>query len=237
MPSHVLLLPLLLGLTAPPVNSEAARDLRIHPLRETLEIRTDQDWAEDWGLRAEEWLRYRQLQQGPLGLYSPHLDPLTALGIEARSDEERRRYAELQVRAESTRVIKELAYQRAYDLAWKRLYPGLRPVDLLESRNPSSLVLHSQDRLALFVRDNCWACNRQVRKLQAEGVEFDVYMIGSGNDDARLQRWAKQVALDPLRVREGRVTLNHDAGRWSRLGVSGDLPALVREVDGQWQRQ
>ncbi|HNH65053.1 MAG TPA: TIGR03759 family integrating conjugative element protein, partial [Thauera aminoaromatica] len=57
----------------------------------------DERLARDWGLRPEEWARYRQLMQGPLGIYSPNLDPLTALGIEARSDEERNRYAELQV--------------------------------------------------------------------------------------------------------------------------------------------
>ena len=64
----------------------------------------DERHARDWGLRSEEWARYRQLMQGPLGVHSPQLDPLTALGIEARSEEERRRYAELQVQAEAQRV-------------------------------------------------------------------------------------------------------------------------------------
>ena len=48
--------------------------------------------------------------EGPLGIHSPNLDPLSALGIEARSDEERRRYAELQVQIEARRVEKLLAY-------------------------------------------------------------------------------------------------------------------------------
>ncbi len=52
----------------------------------------DERQAREWGLHPEEWARYRQLMQGPLGIYSPQLDPLTALGIEARSEEERRRY-------------------------------------------------------------------------------------------------------------------------------------------------
>ncbi|CAI1238321.1 hypothetical protein [Serratia ficaria] len=68
--------------------------------------------ARDWGLRQEEWTRYREVMRGPLGIFSPNLDPLTALGIEARSDEERRRYAELQVQIEARRVEKTLAYQR-----------------------------------------------------------------------------------------------------------------------------
>ncbi|MFL4110810.1 TIGR03759 family integrating conjugative element protein, partial [Pseudomonas aeruginosa] len=73
--------------------------------------------ASDWGLQPQEWARYRELMDGPLGIYSPNLDPLSALGIEARTDEERRRYAELQVQVEARRVEQLLAYQRAYDEA------------------------------------------------------------------------------------------------------------------------
>lgn len=205
--------------------------------RTSREIRSDTQLAQDWGLRSDEWARYRQLQQGPLGVYSPNLDPLTALGIEARNDEERRRIAELQVRAESARVTKELAYQRAYDQAWKRLYPTLQRVTLTGATNSSPVRLQGNGRLALFIEDNCMACNLLVKKLQSERRDFDLYMVGSDNDDTRLRHWAQRMALNPRSVRERRITLNHDAGRWRNLGVAGDLPALVREVDGQWQRQ
>ncbi|MEI4788683.1 TIGR03759 family integrating conjugative element protein, partial [Pseudomonas aeruginosa] len=80
----------------------------------TLKQKTSQsDLAQEWGLNQQEWTRYQTLMQGPRGVYSPGIDPLTALGIEARSAEERRRYADLQVQAERRRVEKELAYQRA----------------------------------------------------------------------------------------------------------------------------
>ena len=70
----------------------------------------DDRTASEWGLQPQEWTRYRELMDGPLGIYSPNLDPLSALGIEARTDEERRRYAELQVQVEARRVEKLLAY-------------------------------------------------------------------------------------------------------------------------------
>lgn len=228
---------LLIGLASALADGEASSDTRLSRQRDSDETRSDEQRAQDWGLRSDEWARYRQLQQGPLGMYSPNLDPLTALGIEARNEEERRHIAELQVRAESVRVTKELAYQRAYDQAWQRLYPTLQRVALTGAGNSSPVRLQGNGRLALFVEDNCMACTLQVKKLQAAGSEFDLYMVGSDDDDARLRQWVQRVALDPRRVRERRITLNHDAGRWNNLGVAGGLPALVREVNGQWQRQ
>ena len=112
--------------SAPVANSRVIPSLA----QNSTDAGLDERLARDWGLRPEEWARYRQLMQGPLGIYSPNLDPLTALGIEARSDEERNRYAELQVQAESRRVGKMLAYQRAYDAAWQRVFPGQQRVNL-----------------------------------------------------------------------------------------------------------
>ena len=74
-------------------------------------------------------------------------------------------------------------------------------------------------------------------RLQAEGANFDIYVVGSRGDDARIREWARRTRIDPAKVRNGHITLNHDAGRWLSLGVQGDLPAVVRQVGGQWQRQ
>lgn len=192
--------------------------------------------AHDWGLQSEEWARYRRLMQGPVGIYSPNLDPLTALGIEARSDAERRHYAELQVQAEAHRVEKILAYQRAYDDAWKRLHPGMQVVNLPGAERSDALT-RDLGRLAVFVKDNCPACAARVQQLQAAGDAFDLYLVGSRQDDARVRAWASQVGIDPAKVRARTITLNHDAGRWLSIGAEGELPAVVREIDGQWQRQ
>ena len=216
--------------TTPTVPARTAQS----QVRDSADVALDERLAKDWGLRPEEWARYRQVMQGPLGIYSPNLDPLTALGIEARSDEERKRYAELQVKAESRRVDKTLAYQRAYDAAWKRLYPGQLRVNLPGA--PSSTASNKgSGRLAVFVKANCVPCEQRVRQLQAAGTAFDVYMVGSRQEDARIRQWATQAGIDAGRVRARAITLNHDAGRWLSLGLPGELPAVVREVNGQWQ--
>jgi integrating conjugative element protein (TIGR03759 family) len=204
--------------------------------RPAVDAKLEERPARDWGLQAEEWTRYRHLMRGPTGIYSPNLDPLTALGIEARSDQERRHYAELQVRAEARRVEKTLAYQRAYDDAWKRINPGMQPVNLPGADEHSSAA-DDAGRLAVFVKDNCPACAARVKELQGAGSPFDLYLVGSRQDDARVREWATQVGIDPAKVRARVITLNHDAGRWLSIGGQGELPAVVTEINGQWQRR
>lgn len=191
----------------------------------------DHQLAHAWGLKTEEWQRYRQLMEGPLGIYSPGLDPLTALGIEARSVQERERYAELQVRTEAQRVEKILSYQRAYDAAWQRLAPQLPRVSLT-----ANSPVQQTSRLAVFVRANCQPCIQQIKQLQAQNTAFDIYVVGK-QSDGELRAWAGRAGIDPEQVRTHLITLNHDAGRWQKLGISGDLPAILRKVNTQWQRQ
>jgi len=215
----------------------SAQQVPVQPARSSQSQIThsaDTQLAQQWGLRDDEFARYRELMQGPLGTYSPNLDPLSALGIEARSNEERRRYAELQVQAEAQRVEKLLAYQRAYDEAWQRLYPDRQRVSL---PGAVSSTASGNGRTAVFVRDGCAACEQTVQRLQLSGTDFDLYMVGSRSDDARIRDWARRAQIDPMRVRDGSITLNHDSGRWLSLGLSGELPAVVRKVNGQWQRQ
>jgi integrating conjugative element protein (TIGR03759 family) len=196
--------------------------------------------ARAWGLSPEEWTRYQTVMQGPRGIYSPGLDPLTALGIEAESAEERVRYAEMQVKAERQRIDKELAYQRAYDQAFSRLYPDEKVIQISSSASsPVTIkpVLSSTGRLAVFVQDNCTPCIAKVKDLQKQKTAFDLYFVGSQKDDERIRRWAIVAGIDPAAVRSRRITLNHDEGQWQKLDVGGELPALVREVGGKWQRQ
>ncbi|HBO3409680.1 TIGR03759 family integrating conjugative element protein [Pseudomonas aeruginosa] len=240
MRQHLIVPALLLLLTSSlaqgaPILSSDNKPSRERPV--AIE-RTVEQHARDWGLNIEEWTRYRDLMQGPLGVYSPHIDPLTALGIEARTDQERQRYAELQVAAEAQRVGKLLAYQRAYDDAWQRLHADMPRIILPDAGPAFSPVLPAASgRLALFVEDACSTCDQTALKLQAAGRAFDIYVVDSRADDARIRAWAQRIGIDPARVRSGQVTLNHDAGRWVSLGLPGDLPAVVRQVGGQWQRQ
>ena len=60
------------------------------PISRTIELRT---LAKRWGLDQEEYQRYLDLIRGPLGKWSPDIDPLLALGMFAESPHKEQRYA------------------------------------------------------------------------------------------------------------------------------------------------
>lgn len=196
--------------------------------------RSDSKQAARWGLTEQEWTRFEQIQAGPRGFWSPNLDPLTALGVEAQTDQERQRYAELQVALEAKRAERELAYQNAYTAAWAKLFPGLLPIQGMASPSPvSSSVMPRQ---SLFVEDHCPACTAEAQRLQNSDTTFDIYLVGSQGQDERVRSWARQADIDPAKVQRRQITLNHDRGRWFILGAPGPLPATFQQVNGQWLR-
>src|SRR5690606_34947860 len=97
---------------------------------------------------------------------------------------------ELQVRLEARRVEKLLAYQRAYDAAWERLHPTLQRMADFTGRDATIDTARPSERLAVFVKDHCPACEQRVRQLQGAGTPFDLYMVGSRQDDTRIRDWA-----------------------------------------------
>ena len=196
--------------------------------------RSQSELAASWGLSEQEWTRFEQIQAGPRGFWSPNLDPLTALGVEAQTDQERQRYAELQVALEAKRAERELAYQNAYTAAWAKLFPGLLPIQGMASPSPASSAV--VPRQALFVEDHCSACTAEAQRLQSSDMAFDIYLVGSQGLDERVRSWARQADVDPAKVQRRQITLNHDRGRWFSLGAPGPLPATFQEVNGQWQR-
>lgn len=207
-------------------------------LQEHLTSSLEESKARAWNLQPEEWQRYKLLMEGPLGLYSPGIDPLTALGIEARTREEQKRFTEMQAHAEYNRVTKLFAYQNAYNETFARLYPNLLPVDLLgASPTVQSSPVTLPARLAVFVSIDCKGCVERVQRLQSANHPFDLYVVGTKGKDELIRGWADNVRIDIQKVRNRDITLNHDAGRWNNVGDKGSFPAVMRQVNGQWERQ
>lgn len=198
---------------------------------------TPSEWARSrlWELSETEWRRYKQLMQGIRGSISPPtISPIEVLGIHARDQDERRRYAEMWTRAMREDVSRILAFQRAYDEAGKRLYPNEQLIDL--DRLPSAdktNFLQPGDRVLFFTRPDCSACDALLDKLLKhidKVAAIDIYIAGvKAGDDQSVRDWAAAHAIKPEWVRSRRVTLNHEAGVLERLTQGkGEIPYILR---------
>lgn len=189
------------------------------------EARETERQAAVWNLSAGDWTRYEELMQGRRGAWSPDADPLLVLGAHARSESERRRYAEAFVLAEHQRVEGELAFERAVQVAWKRLFPGRLRIAASAGPLPAGAV----SRYALVLDRGCADCGRRLGDYLSAGAPVDVYVRGAA-DDADVRAWAGEQGIDPAAVRTGRVTLNR-----GEKAPAGPAPAVwARVADRGW---
>ncbi|HCI9483981.1 TIGR03759 family integrating conjugative element protein [Raoultella ornithinolytica] len=190
-----------------------------------------QQKAGEWGLSTEDYQRYQQLMNGLRGIQSPGLDPLSALGIEARTPAERRQFAEKWVKEEFARTQKELEFQREINAAWQRLYPDRLPVNL---GNAAGVARDTGGRLALFVKSkDCPTCNARLSAVLSDNRPVDIYLVDSEGNDDTLRQWARAHHIPAEKVRTHQITLNHDGGRWLRFG-DGMMPVLLQQGEKGW---
>jgi len=175
--------------------------------------------AQSWELSDLEWQRYRTLLQGIRGSVSPAtLSPLEVLGIHARDDAERTRYAEqwaIAMRDDAERI---LAFQRAYDEANRRLFPDTPLIDpaQIPTRSPAETELRTSDRVLVFVRPSCSDCEALLSRVLASrsklaGIDIFVAGVVKGDEQA-VRAWANAHHIDPAWVHSRQVTLNFADG-------------------------
>ena len=189
-----------------------------------------------WNLSESEWNRYQTLMQGFRGSISPPtISPIEVLGIHARDEAERQRYAETWARAMHEDAERILAFQRAYDMAAKRLYSNEPLIDIsrLPEKTEDITPFQSSDRLLFFTRPECPACdvlmNQLLKNIDAvSGIDIYLMDVTSG-DDAAVRAWASTHQIEPDWVRSRRITLNHDGGALDKLTHGqGEVPTVFR---------
>ena len=192
--------------------------------------------ATEWGLTTQEWVAYEQIMRERRGVWSPGLDPISALGVSADTVSERKRYAALYVRTEFERTRKELAFQLAVDQAWGRLYP-----DTPRIGHPSSTAQANQAavRYALIVTPDCIECESilaqrldgMIREAQ-EGV--DIHVVGTGGNNDLLKQWIATQPVLLTALKNGNATVNHG----NQFQDLQSLPAIYSKGgNGQWTRE
>lgn len=189
--------------------------------------------AKEWGLTLEEWNRYTELMNGERGMWSPNLDPLTALGVEARTEEEQIKYARLLAKKYYERVSKEIDFDKVYRREFEKLYPNELPFDV------EPHISQSVGRVIYFTRfDNCESCKNDLSKILSYAnnqTPVDIYIVGQNISDNDIRKWATDNHIDPIKVSKKLITLNHDKGYWFQYSF-GKMPAAYQvKQGGEWQ--
>jgi len=170
--------------------------------------------AAEWGLDTKEWARYETLMRGIRGrLSTERISPIEVLGIHARSEAERRRYAEAWVQTLHEDTARVLAFEQAVQEAWRRRYGDEHTLDLARVPGRTDDYLKAGDRLVLHTRAvQCAACDvlasELIERVRANGIGLDIYFVDG--DDAELRAWAARYRIAAEWVQSRRLTLNHD---------------------------
>lgn len=224
----------------------------------TAEIQTQADL---WKIDEAEYRHYLELMQGPLGKWSPEIDPLLALGMFAHSPQQEQRFAELYAQQEFDLAERTLRFQQAYREAFDRLYPdvGILDQQLLapyfnyqqqqddarEAKRLAQKRFVDGDRLLVFMLQSCDQCASTVSHLMSllSGVNnsgVDIYVLEAQDDDA-VRHWAGTHNIQHSWVDEQRLTLNRDEGLFQQLvsrstvSFSNSIPVFLRRNDRFFQ--
>jgi len=170
---------------------------------------TDWQRAKLWGLDKDEWLEYKRLMQGPRGLWTPNLDPVQVLGMNAETSVEMRHYAKKMAKMEYARLTREGAFDRAYASEYKKILgdQSLFPVNQYREHTNKETATSSIQRIQFYVKLPCDECLPQMKKWLADSVAIDIHFLDSKNADIKL--WAVKMGISPLLVSSKQITLNH----------------------------
>lgn len=196
--------------------------------------------AKKWSIDIEDWYRYEDLSNGHAKYDFVHLDPVHVLGIFARNEEEREKYAHIWAMQEFTRTDGNVKFARAAQKEAVLLVQemGLSMIDdeIFYQGRPEfkaeqdiyDAELKPGYRLAFFVSKDCTECSELFQivnhRRNEASVSLDIYFVGEATD-SDIRTWAKSTGIDPQDVMGGKITLNHDRGEAERFGAK-EIPAI-----------
>lgn len=182
---------------------------------EVIQQMNNEEIEKKWQVTKEEYITYYELMQNPvLAKRYSHMEPVEALGIEAKTEQERMRFARMAVKSQYERAEKELAFQKAFDKALIEEYPNTLPFELSASEkrfsgkwpkdwsNVSRVILI----VDLIQGDSGLFQKLYLRYVKAHNVGLDIYFKGAKNAD--IQHWAKANNVSVSDVQSKLITLN-----------------------------
>lgn len=194
----------------------------------------DRSLARQWNLPDTDWIKYKQIMSGPRGIWSPGLDPITALGVSETDPHERRRYAELWIEVETKRTKLELAFEVERHRVGKLMMGNRKAIDtskwIAELKEKQNAI---RERVTLFVDSQCQKeCKDLFESLHASlgtHTRLDIYFKGGATAE-NIGEWASFMKIPTEAVQARVITLNFDDGKSNELGVNMDALPVVKEI-------
>ncbi len=191
--------------------------------------------AKQWMLQESDWVKYKTIMQGPRGIWSPSIDPITALGVSEDDPKERKRYAEILMRMEIARVEREIAFEVVRFNVGQKLTQGQLAVNnqaWIDEWEKDQVQVRKQ--VLLFVNvdctEDCVKFVENVKQSVGDNSRLDVYFGGNASAES-IGQWAAFMNIDPKKVKAKKVTLNFDEGLGQSMGVQPGQAPQVRVVD------
>ena len=171
-------------------------------------------WRE-YGLTEADWQRYQSILTSPQAYWSEDKRPLILLGVTARNEAERSRYAELYVDFEYKAATGLMTFKSAVDIIGKRKHgaEALFGAALTTVTAQAEPMFGVGDRMMLVLdpKLDCVACTQAIATVQQIGRQnastgIDLYFINATR--AEIVAYGTQRLILPEDVSGKRITLN-----------------------------
>ena len=189
-------------------------------LRQSQSKDSDEKLANLWDLSIDEYREYQLIMEGPRGNWTPNLDPITVLGINAKSLAERNEYAEKLAKLERARVTRELAFEMAYQQAQQKLFGHIPLYETAEAKVAQWSGLGEASKaktVNVFINSLCETCKAVSTRILKSGVSVNFYFVGFTAE--AIKQWAVDLGITGQMINSKKVTLNFDGGRSNTLAI------------------
>ena len=173
-----------------------------------------QAWRE-YGLTELDWQRYQSILASPQAYWSEDKRPLILLGVTARNEAERSRYAELYIDFEYKAAAGLMSFKSAVDIIGKRKHgtEALFSAALTTVAAQAEPMFGVGDRMMLVIDPtlDCLPCTQAIATVQQIGrqnasTSIDLYFVNATRADIVV--YGSQRLILPEDVSGKRITLN-----------------------------
>ena len=194
-----------------------------------------------WHLTEADWVRYRQLMQGPRGIWSPNASPISVLGAHTANPAELDRLAEIAARLAIEREVGERRWQLHVHQARQQLHAAelaahdelAVPASRLAGNNapsPAGPNLDASDTLLVVAPLDCnIACQQTIARVMVSPARIHFFIEGATTDE-QIRQWATDRALPLPDAMRGRLILNYANDIRQKVDFPKTAVAVVKQT-------